>query len=69
MERLFITKVENALRSLRLNTKTPQTCEFHKWNNKLRELNDGLADDYEQDFEKHIKNYNRKNNTSYTLYF
>lgn len=69
MEKLYIKKIENALRGLRLGTKTPQTCEFHKWNSKLREINDGLADDFENDYEKNIKIYNRKYNKNYSIKF
>lgn len=68
MERLYITKIENAFRGLRLGTKTPHNCEAQKWIDKLRTVNSHLAEDFVQEYEKQKAKYNRKHNNQYSSY-
>lgn len=65
MERLYVKYIENGLRGLRLGTKTPETCQCGKWLNKLKKINEPLWEDYMDDYQKHLRDYNRKHQNAY----
>lgn len=65
MERLYINKIENGLRGLRLGTKTPQTCQCGKYLNKLKSLNAGMYEELLLKYEKHVKDYEYKESNKF----
>lgn len=68
-ERIYITKLENGLRGLRLGTKTPDQIDFKKWHDKLKKVNPALAEDYYEKYSNNIIKVNRKHNKDYSQYF
>ncbi len=60
MERLYIKKIENGLRGLRLGTKTPENCQCGKYLNKLKPLNEGMWEDLMESYKEHLKKYKNK---------
>lgn len=60
-EELCIKKIEQGIRALKLGTKTPQEAEVGKFLGKLKELNEGMADDLEAKYIKVYREYQKKN--------
>jgi|AntRauMFilla1563_2_1112583.scaffolds.fasta_scaffold00551_12 hypothetical protein len=62
MEKLYITRIENGLRGLRMGTKTIENCGVGKYLNKLKLLNDGMHEELLGKYKKQIKNLKTEKN-------
>lgn len=64
MEQLYIKRIENGLRGLRLGTKTQENCQCGKYLNKLKPLNQGMYDELLEKYQKQLKKLesNKQNN-------
>lgn len=61
MEELVIRKIECGIRGIRMGTKNPDEVNVGKYLSKLKEINDGLYDDYLEKYKRVMKMYNQKN--------
>lgn len=61
MEELVLKKIECGIRGIRLGTKNPEDVNMGLYLNRLREINDGLYDDYLEKYKRVMKMYNQMN--------
>ena len=61
MEELIIKKIESGIRGIRIGTKNPNEADVGRFLNRLKEINDGLYDDYLDKYKRVMKMYNQKN--------
>lgn len=59
-EELYISKIENGIRGIRMGTKNPYKLKLLVWFNKLEPLNDGLHKDLLEKYKSVLKNYNKR---------
>ena len=59
-EEIYVNKIEAGIRSIRLNTKTPNEAQVGLWLGKLKPLNDGLYDDFMEKYKRTMKEYEKK---------
>lgn len=61
-ETLYIKKIENGIRGIRMGTKSPYELMLLRWFAKLEPLNQGLHDDLLEKYKKVLKHFNQKKN-------
>ena len=61
VEELYIKNIESGIRVLKLKTKEPSHSNILHNLKKLKEVNDGLYDDYLVKYDKALKEYNKHN--------
>jgi hypothetical protein len=61
MEEFYIKKIENGFRGIRLGTKTIESANVQTNLDKLKKLNEFLADDYENKYHKIKSDFNKRN--------
>jgi len=59
-EELYINRIENGIRSIRLGTKLAIDVNVGLWLKKLRPLNDGIHDDLLIKYTKVMKEYDKR---------
>lgn len=62
LEELYIKKLEGAIRGIKMGTKNPSDVGLEVSNafTKLKQLNDGMADDLMQRYKKIVDEHNQK---------
>lgn len=64
MEQLYIKKIENAIRALKLNTKSPAMLAeegVSKMFDRLKAVNEGMHEDLMKKYDVEVKEYNKRN--------
>lgn len=59
-EELYIKRIENGIRGLKLGTKCPKTAEVGKWMAKLKPLNEPMYEDLLEKYSKVLEEYKKK---------
>lgn len=60
MKRIYISKIANGIRSMRLGTKTPEEVEVLSWVQKLAMLDEPRADEFQISYLKALKEYQKR---------
>jgi methylaspartate ammonia-lyase len=62
LEENYIRNIENAIRGIRLNTKTPQDVGATVSSNmeKLKKVNDGMADELMKKYNNVVEDYKKR---------
>lgn len=60
IERIYIKKIEGVIRGVRIGTKKPEEVNIHLLLNGLKKINEGLADDYQEEYDEIIRKLNNQ---------
>jgi hypothetical protein len=60
IERIYIKKIEGAIRGVRIGTKNPEEVNIHLLLNGLKKINEGLADDYLDEYIEIVRKLNNQ---------
>lgn len=60
MEDLLVTKIEGAIRGIRMGTKTPETAGAGTLLNRLKSINEGMYLDLMEKYKNVVADYNKK---------
>lgn len=61
MEDVYIKHIENGIRGIRLGTKTPQEANVTQSFERLKIVNEGMAQDLMSKYKNVVEDYNKKN--------
>ena len=56
-EEIYIKHIECGIRAIKLKTKNPQEANVGKFLNKLKEVNEGLYEDYIKKYQRVVQEY------------
>ena len=60
IEKIYIKKIEGAIRGVRIGTKNPEEVNIHLLLNGLKKINEGLADDYLDEYIEIVRKLNNQ---------
>ena len=60
IEKIYIKKIEGAIRGVRIGTKNPEEVNIHLLLNGLKKINEGLADDYLDEYVEIVRKLNNQ---------
>ena len=60
IERIYIKKIEGVIRGVRIGTKNPEEVNIHLLLNGLKKINEGLADDYLDEYVEIVRKLNNQ---------
>lgn len=60
LEELYIEKIENGTRGIKLRTKTPQQVDLEPTFKKLKAVNIGMHDELRQKYDNIVKDFENK---------
>lgn len=60
IEKIYIKKIEGVIRGVRIGTKNPEEVNIHLLLNGLKKINEGLADDYQEEYDEIIRKLNNQ---------
>ena len=61
MEELLIKQIENGIRAIRLGTKRPQEVDVNDKLERLKKLNEGMANDLNNKYVAVVGDFNKRN--------
>ena len=60
IERIYIKKIEGVIRGVRIGTKKPEEVNIHLLLNGLKKINEGLAEDYLNEYIEIVRKLNNQ---------
>lgn len=60
IEKIYIKKIEGVIRGVRIGTKNPEEVNIHLLLNGLKKINEGLADDYLDEYVEIVRKLNNQ---------
>ena len=60
IERIYIKKIEGVIRGVRMGTKNPEEVNIHLLLNGLKKINEGLAEDYLDEYVEIVRKLNNQ---------
>jgi hypothetical protein len=60
IEKIYIKKIEGAIRGVRIGTKNPEEVNIHLLLNGLKKINEGLAEDYLDEYIEIVRKLNNQ---------
>jgi hypothetical protein len=60
IEKIYIKKIEGAIRGVRIGTKNPEEVNIHLLLNGLKKINEGLAEDYLDEYVEIVRKLNNQ---------
>jgi hypothetical protein len=60
IEKIYIKKIEGVIRGVRIGTKNPEEVNIHLLLNGLKKINEGLAEDYLDEYIEIVRKLNNQ---------